>query len=325
MNIRDFIIDEKVSISEAIKAMNKNKKDFLIVCDKLEVKSILTTDDIQIVVKNGINLNTPVSSILSGSCVKIRKNEPNLDDKIFVENNLEFLPVVDDNGNLVSIMFQNGDIIESALDLPVFLFDKDIYDLKDYIGENDLLRYKERLIEKVSDIKKRGNNSIVIITSISKINIEDFIMNSRLFSDIKLIKIDEFSELTNTLFKLKKDFNNAFILTGARYYSNIDYSEVYNYHIKEKNVITIVCGLKSLELPNNIVDFTEDGKLMFIDENPKFSFWVNLNLYIINQEFFEFINDMENYSISRVIKRIINKGGKVGIYYLPENKWKDII
>ena len=90
-------------------------------------------------------------------------------------------------------------------------------------------------------------------------------------------------------------------------------------------MVTVVCGLKNLELQNNIVDVTESGNLIFIDENPKFSFWVNLNLYIISQEFFEFINNIEDCSISKAIKIIINKGKKVGIYYLPENKWKDII
>lgn len=325
MNIKDFIIDEKVNISEAIKAINKNKKDFLIVCDKLQVKSVLTTGDIQKAVKNGVKLSVPVFNILSGSCVKFFGKEPNLNDKVFEDNKLQVVPVVDDSGNLISIMFQNGNVIESALDLPVFLFDKDICDLNDYTGENGLLKYKKRLTKKISDIKKRGNYSIVIITSTSKINEEDFITEPNLFEDIKIIKIEEFSKLVNTLFKLKNNFNNAFILTGARYYSNIDYSEIYNYHIKEKNMVTVVCGLKNLELQNNIVDVTESGNLIFIDENPKFSFWVNLNLYIISQEFFEFINNIEDCSISKAIKIIINKGKKVGIYYLPENKWKDII
>ena len=104
MNINKYIIENSLTLTDAINAIEKNKSGFIIIVDsELKVKGVLTDGDIRRLIIKKINLNENVYKFSNKKFIKVNlkvKRENIL--KIFDEK-IKFIPVVDDNGKLVNV------------------------------------------------------------------------------------------------------------------------------------------------------------------------------------------------------------------------------
>lgn len=130
--MKNYIIDENTSILDSLKAINDNKRNFLVVIDKEEkVIGIITEGDIRRLLINGYELSNKI--IYNNNFISINENEAftNLFD-YFKSEKINFIPIVNNNNKLINII--------SKKEFHIILLKDITFDLKKLpnINENEL-------------------------------------------------------------------------------------------------------------------------------------------------------------------------------------------
>lgn len=123
---------------------------------------------------------------------------------------------------------------------------------------------------------------------------------------------------------LKNKIDRTFILTNCDVLIDADFSDIYQLHRKEKNVITMICSLKNYTVPYGVVEIGADGLIKKMQEKPQLSFFTNTGSYLVEPEVLEFIGDNENIGFPDVILRCQDHGLKAGVYPISEGAWLDM-
>ena len=60
---------------------------------------------------------------------------------------------------------------------------------------------------------------------------------------------------------LKGKINSTFILTNCDILVEADFYKIYEFHKKQKNIITMICSLKNFTIPYGVVNIAHDGSI----------------------------------------------------------------
>lgn len=104
-----YIIDEHISVLEALLKIDQNKKGFLIVTDDADVVlGTLTDGDIRRAFIRGISVNEPITSIYTKTFKYLVPSDGILGaTELFKNESIKFLPVIDDEKKLLNIITKN--------------------------------------------------------------------------------------------------------------------------------------------------------------------------------------------------------------------------
>ena len=78
---------------------------------------------------------------------------------------------------------------------------------------------------------------------------------------------------------LKGKINKTFILSNCDILIDENYEKIYEYHKKEKNLITMICSLKNIKIPYGVINIGENGEIDSMKEKPEVSFYKYRCLY----------------------------------------------
>ena len=126
------------------------------------------------------------------------------------------------------------------------------------------------------------------------------------------------------LYLLEDSIKSTFILTNCDILVLNDVEQIVKHHKLKKNKVTIVCSLKSFEIPYGVVNFTEGGEISSFEEKPQMSFFTNTGYYIMEKDIFGYIKHKERIGMPDIIERMLKRGEKIGIYPISENAWLDM-
>jgi NDP-sugar pyrophosphorylase family protein len=123
---------------------------------------------------------------------------------------------------------------------------------------------------------------------------------------------------------LKGRIKTPFFVSNCDSINEQDYRDVYDYHVKNRNELTIVTMVKSFKIPYGVIETGEDGLLTTITEKPELSYQVNTGVYILNPECISEIPEGEFFHITHLMEKIKNRGGRVGCFPVSAQSWKDM-
>ena len=123
---------------------------------------------------------------------------------------------------------------------------------------------------------------------------------------------------------LREKINKPFFVTNCDMLVEIDFNDLYNFHIKNRFDITLVASAKEYIIPYGTCELNKDGHLSHINEKPQFDFLINAGLYVLNPEVLNIIPENTEYHITTLIEDIKNSGKSVGVYPIDDNSWIDI-
>ncbi len=127
-----------------------------------------------------------------------------------------------------------------------------------------------------------------------------------------------------SLYLLKGKINNTFFISNCDIIIEEDYGEIYNYHKKNQNELTIVAALKHYAIPYGTLETGDNGILQKLHEKPELVFKINSGMYILEPHLLKEIPENKIFHITKLIENIKKRGGKVGVFPVSENSWKDI-
>ena len=123
---------------------------------------------------------------------------------------------------------------------------------------------------------------------------------------------------------LKGKIDTPFFVSNCDIIIDQDYRDVYDYHVNNKNTLTIITAVKSFKIPYGVIETGEDGLMTGLQEKPEITYMINTGVYILNPECIDEIPKGEFFHITHLMEKIKMKGGRIGCFPVSEQAWKDM-
>ena len=334
--IKNITIPHEASMLDALKLMDRINKKLLIIIRNNKFYGLLSVGDIQRSIIKNLPLETFISEIVRDD-IRIANTDDTFDyiKNMMLNFRMEFCPVVNEKKEIVKVyywddLFQNKVIDpKKKFNIPVVIMAGGLGSrLKPItnvipkplipIGENTII---ENIFKRFSN---HGCNNFYISVNYKFELIKYYLNQQKLPYLIDYFKEEKPMGTAGSLSLLKGKIKERFFVSNCDILVEQDYSEILDYHLKNKNEITIVAALKHYPIPYGIVETKKNGQLVKMTEKPDFSFKINSGLYILEPHLLNEIPLNKFFHITHLIEKIKNKGGKVGVFPVSEKSWKDI-
>lgn len=330
-------VQPTTSMVEAMKLMDERRVKLLIVVKEDEFLGLVTIGDIQRAIINKLSFETEIQKLIRTDILVAKEGDPKHEIRqIMLQYRLECMPVIDSKNKLIDVilwedLFQNEiGTFKKQIDIPVVIMAG---------GKGTRLKPLTNVIPK--PLVPLGEKTILehIIDRFVKLGCNQFELSVNYKADMiqfyleriesKKFKVDFHKETkplgtVGSLHLLKHKINSTFFVTNCDILIEQDYSEIYDYHIKNKNLITIVASVKHFEIPYGIVETDQNGHLTELKEKPTHTYLINSGMYILEPEVLDHIPENEFYNITSLIESVRADGSNVGVFPVSDQSWIDI-
>ncbi len=337
--IKKILIKENQSIHKAMQMLQKSAEQCLIVINsKNQFKGTITDGDIRRYILKGNNIDSSIKKAFNNNPKYIFKKNIKYKkvEELLEKYNLPLIPVIDEdlhpveffNKKNLSVRSKNK-INNNKVDVPVVIMAggkgtrlKPFSQVlpKPLIPIND-----KTLIEHIiNKFNIYGVNKFILTINYKSKIIQSFF--SELNKDYKIQFIREEKELGTAggLSLINKELNKPFFVTNCDTIINEDYSKIYNFHLKEKNHITIVAAMKKYVIPFGICEVDKKGLLKKITEKPSSNYLVNTGMYVVNKEVIKLIPKNKKINFTDLVVKCTKMKKKISIYPIVEDSWIDV-
>ena len=326
-----------MSITQTMKVMDEKKVKSLLVFEEVRFIGLITIGDLQRAIIANMSFDTPIGNLIDNKTKKYACVSDNIDDiKLWmIRLRAEFMPVLDDEGNLMDVicwddLFQESQLEERPkISLPVVIMAG---------GKGTRLKPLTNVIPK--PLVPIGEKTILedIMDQFESIGCNKFYMSVNYKSDIMRFYLDQlehhydidfFEEARplgtiGSVSLLKGKINTPFFVSNCDIIIDQDYRDVYEYHKNKGNDMTLVAAVKSFQIPYGVIETGQDGLMIGLQEKPEQTYMINTGVYILNPECIDEIPEGEFFHITHLMEKIKSRGGRVGCFPVSEHAWKDM-
>ena len=327
-NINQLTINKGQKISDAIKKINASKIKIVFVIDKnKKLLGSISSGDIRRSIRNKVDQNSYVETIMFTKTTFVyEKYEEKLNKKSFNEYIL-CIPVVKKNKILKYFKIINKPFNKKSN--TIFLMaggkGKRLYPLtKD--TPKPMLRIKNvPIIEKIiTEFKNQGFINFIISINYLASKIKSYLgTGKKLGVNIKYINEKKFLGTAGSLsLSDYKNLNSPIIVANSDLISEVDYSNLLDYHNKRKADLTICAINKIFEMPYGEI-VLKHVKVKKIIEKPITNNLVNAGIYVIDKNILRGLKKNKRLMMNDFITHLIKRNKSILSYPIHEN-WIDI-
>lgn len=334
-----FIISENLKIKYAINLMNKLGERCLLVCDKKKLLGTLSTGDIRKNLLKKIDIRKEdVKKIYNKKPIFLTHENFSYDraKEIFIKKKNEILPIINAKKQVIDIIFSHDFLKRSNKKT---IYRKDVSAVIMAGGYGTRLEPITHILPKplipinnipiiervMQNFLFEGINQFVITVHYKAKLLEAFFNEFAKEKKIKINLIRESKPLGTAgglkkIGRLKKDFFLINCDTLVKY----PFLQILKTHKYEKNAITIVTVKKKFQVPFGICESDENKNLKLIVEKPVNFHNINIGLYVMSPLVKKFIPKNKKINMDVLIKNLLKKKIKIGIYNINEKNWSDV-
>ena len=335
--IEPYIAMSQITVVEAMRRIDKGARGILFIVDGEErLIGCVTDGDIRRWLISTADLSSPISRLMSYSPIYMHESEIIDTEAYMKRRSITALPILNSKHQIVKIVFLN------AIGQPGN--DQDIHSLSNVPvvvmagGKGTRLYPYTRILPK--PLIPVGDLPIVehIIRLFCRFECKDFylIVNHKknmiksyfneIDEDYNIVFVDEEAPLGTGggLSLLKGMINCTFILTNCDILIKEDFFKIYDFHKKNKNIITMICSLKNFCVPYGVVEIGKHGELISMQEKPNFSFFTNTGCYIVEPEVIMGLKENQIIDFPNIVENYKNQGKRIGVYPIGESAWLDM-
>lgn len=330
-SIKKYIISKDITILEAMKIIDAGGKGIAYICEENKLLASVTDGDIRRAIIKNTNVNDKIMSIANHNPHFIYEDQRRNSKKLMKEYFITSIPIVHkSNMELIDIVFMYGtDRNVDRLNVPVYIMagGKGTR-LKPYtdVLPKPLIPIGEKTItEHIMDrFSQYGCNEFHMIVNYKRSLIKAYFAECEVKRNVKFIDEDEFLGTGGGLKLITPPIKETVFVTNCDILIEGNYKEIYDYHKKNKNIITMVCVNMKEMIPYGTIELDENNLVKEIKEKPSYSYNTNTGLYIIEPEFIEMIPDHTFTHITDTIAECISSGKRVGAYFVTQEDWLDM-
>ncbi len=336
--IKQKIIDASTTLIQTMKKMDEGFTKSLMVFEGERFIGIITNGDLQRAIISKVPFDTPIIKVVNNSNKYYAHEGDNREDikAWMIEKRAEFMPILDNEVNLVDVIFWDEVISDTVvednrrkIDLPVVIMAG---------GKGTRLKPITNVIPK--PLVPVGDKTIleVIMDQFESIGCHKFYMSVNYKADMMKYYLSQLPHQYDIEFfqeekplgtigsvsLLKGKINTPFFVSNCDSINEQDYRDVYDYHVQNHNDLTIVTMVKSFRIPYGVIETGEDGLMVALSEKPELTYQVNTGVYILNPTCIDEIPENEFFHITHLMEKIKTRGGRVGCFPVSEHAWKDM-
>ena len=335
--IKAIIVDASNTIIQTMKLMDDRRTKSLLVFDKEHFMGMITNGDLQRAIIANKPFDATIDLIVDNNNKKYAHiNDDKEDIKTWMlDVRAEIMPVLDEKGFLVDVIFWNDLFKESQNDnrkkinLPVVIMAG---------GKGTRLKPLTNVIPK--PLIPIGDKTILetIMDQFESIGCQKFYMSVNYKVEMLKYYISQLNHKYNieyfledkplgtigSVSLLKDTITTPFFVSNCDSINDQDYRDVYDYHEANHNDMTIVTMVKSFKIPYGVIETGENGLLVDLKEKPEHTYMVNSGVYILNPDLIEEIPEGEFFHITHLLEKVKARGGRVGCFPVSEESWHDI-
>lgn len=324
------------TVLEALERMDSLKRKLLIVLKENTFNGLLSIGDIQRAIINKYPLEHSIQHILRQE-ITLSSDSESLDEikQKMLELRTEIMPILDEEGILVDVLFWE-DLFATKfkenprLNLPVIIMaggkGTRLRPLTNIFPKPLLPIDKKTIIEDIMDrFVDVGCSQFYLSVNYKAETIKNYfqtLQNSNY--DINYFEEDKPLGTAGSMYLIKEKIKSTFFVSNCDILIDQDLEDIYNYHRKNKNDITIVSAIKRYKIPYGTIQTKENGILDKLDEKPELLFQINTGMYILEPSVLEFIPENKFFHITHLIEAVKENSGNVGVFPIAENSWQDI-
>ena len=288
--IKNIFITENTNIHQAMQKLQKTGEKCLIVVSKQnKLLGTINDGDIRRAILNRISTSKSIKNIYEKNCIYIenKKNEFNKLKKIMITKKVDLIPIINKNKVVVDYatskkIDQNKKVKDINLEVIIMAGGRGTR-LKPftYILPKPLIPVKDKtVIEKIiENFTKFGAKKFIISINYKSKIIKSFFDELQPNYKYKFIEEKKPLGTAGSLFFLKSKIKKDYFLTNCDTLNNFNYGDVYDFHKKNKNHITVVVSTKKFIVPYGSCKITKSGLLDSIKEKPSQHLLINTGMY----------------------------------------------
>jgi len=328
-NIKKIKITQNITIKQALKTISVGGLKIAIVVDKNDkLLGTLTDGDIRRGFLKGLNINSPIKSIIFTDPIVAAKNDSNEKLlKIALSKMIYQIPVVDKNKKVIGLFILDEMIKQKKKSNLVVIMaggkgkrlgslTKSIPKPMLKVGKNPIL---QTIIEK---FKNSGYKKFLICVNFKSKIIKNYFGNGTNFG-VQISYIEEKKRMgtAGALSLLKKRPKEPFFVINGDLLINLDFEKMLDFHHENNSEATMGVSEYHIESPYGEVKMNREN-IILIEEKPKHKFFVNAGVYILDPKCINLI-PKKFYDMPSLFKKMISNKNKT-ISFPLEEYWLDI-
>ncbi len=329
MNYKKHIINENISIEEAMKLLDEIGEDtilFTINNDEM-LSGSLSDGDLRRGLLKGYNLNQKVRDIYNSDPKFIFKTSLEIEHIIELrKNNFLLIPLVDDNKKIINII--NLNLLSSFLPIDVVIMagglGKRLRPLTNSTPKPLLKVGNKTIIEySIDRLKKFGVNNFWISVNYLAEKIEDFLGNGlQKQINIKYIHEDKPMGTIGSVSKISYFENDYVLITNSDILTNLDYENFFLDFIKSDADMSVATIAYDVNIPYAVVK-TVKNKIESFEEKPTYTYYSNAGIYLVKKSILKLIPQNMFFNSTDLMELLIKQKYKI-VSYPTRKYWLDI-
>ena len=343
--MNNYIISKYKSIRDALTQLEKNDQKCLIAVDEnKKIFGTLTDGDIRRALLKKANLDTKISNFVKKNPISIKLNSTKLihkeiDEKIkkiiklSKDENIDLIPIIDKK-NIIKIVstksfknliskkreFSNVTALIMAGGRGKRLKQFSNYFPKPLFPVGDITAVEYIM----NNFSKYGVKKFFLSLHYKKNLIKSYLKENN-YKNIKYIEEKIPLGTAGCLGLIKGKIKDDFFLINCDSILSINLEKFYEFHKRNNFQITMVAASKNFKISYGACEINKkNGHLIRIKEKPNFNYLVSTGLYLIKPKVINKVIKNKPIEMDILIKKIKNKGGKIGVFPISENNWIDV-
>ncbi len=325
------VLPFKSSIGQAIKCLDDNKLQIVLVCDENNrFIGTITDGDIRRGLLSGLSLNSPMSSIINYNAFVVTPPiSREMATKLMYANKIHQLPIVDENRCVLGLILleQFFDLQTERKNIMVIMAGGQGTRMRPYTENcpKPLLPIAGKPILEHIIERARANGFFNFIISVHYLGhmIEDYFQDGRKWK-VKIDYLKEESPLGTAgalgLIKLKPEI--PCIVTNGDVLTDINYGDFLDFHNFHKSIATMAVSLHEFQQQFGIVK-TSGLDILSFEEKPMIQSKINAGIYVLSPEALNLLEENTFCDMPTLFGKVKEQNKRTVVYPLYEH-WRDV-
>ena len=335
--VKRFIGNENITIVDVMEKIDRNAQGILFITDvEGQLVGCITDGDIRRWLLKTGELKTTAKNVMKKTPKYLFVDERKRAEEILRKEAISAIPLLDKQRKIVDIILlseiSNLDNTKEKANLsgvPVVImaggkgtrlypYTKILPKPLIPIGETPIV---ERIIDTFCEY---GINHYYMTVNYKKGMIKSYFTDLESNYSVTYVEEDKPLGTGGSIRLIEEKFQDPIFVANCDALIRTDYGELYDFHKKSGNDITMVSALKNIIVPYGVLHSKENGELISIEEKPRLSYFINTGMYVINPETIDKIPKDTMFHMTHLVDAVMKDGGKVGMYPVSEDSFLDM-
>ena len=331
-----FVADQHMMLPEALQKIDDNAKGILFVTDASgKLCGAVSDGDIRRWILKTGSIAAEIRLLMNTSPKYIRDGH-NTDPYLFMKKtSIRAVPVVDEQMKIQNIVFSDnkgkeclkkkGGLENTSVVIMAGGKGSRLYPFTKILPKPLIPIGDIPIVERIMNyFHEYGVKEFLMTVNYRKNMIKSYFSDIEKDYEIEYIEEEKALGTAGGIKLIRKVFERPLFIANCDSLIRADYLELFNFHQKSDNAITIVTAMKNDIIPYGVVYSGKNGEITKIVEKPHRSYFVNTGMYVINPEMIELIPDNTFFHMTDLTEKAIEKGYKVGMYPISEDSFLDM-